>query len=76
MDTTEHKERVINQDTIPEFDGYCPYLGTDKNGELKMPTEGDMKAMFASKKSKDGDIGGRDEEVFLRGTIGSESCAE
>ena len=62
MDATEYKERVVNKGTIPEFDSYCPYyLGTDKNGELKPPTEGDMKALFAKKKPKEGEIGGRDE---------------
>lgn len=54
MDATEHKDRVINQDTIPEFDSYYPYLGTNTNGELKPPTEGGMKALFAKKKPKEG----------------------
>lgn len=72
MDATEYKERVVNKGTIPEFDSYCPYyLGTDKNGELKPPTEGDMKALFAKKKPKEGEIGGRDEEVNFRSTIGT-----
>lgn len=61
MYATEYKERVVNQGTIPEFDRYYPYLGADKNGELKPPTEGDMKALFAKKKPKEGEIGGRDE---------------
>ena len=52
MDTTEYKERVINQGTIPEFDSYHPYLGRDKHGELKPPREEDMKALFEKKKSR------------------------
>ena len=46
MDATEYKERVVNKGTIPEFDSYCPYLGTD---------------LFAEKKPKEGEIGGRDD---------------
>ena len=78
MDATEYKERVINQGTIPEFDGYYPYLGTDKNGELKAPTEGDMKAIFAKKKSKDGEIGDCREETrksFFEKQLARESRA-
>lgn len=78
MDATEYEERVSNQGTIPEFDGYYPYLGTDKNGELKAPTEGDMKAIFAKKKSKDGENGDCGEETrkrFFEKQLARESCA-
>ena len=63
--------RVINQGTIHEFDSYYPHLGTDKHGELKPPREEDMKAWFEKKKSSEGEVGGRNEEAYLRGTIGT-----
>ena len=71
MDTTEYKERVISQGTIPEFDSYHPYLGRDKHGELKPPREEGLKALFEKKKSSEGEIGGRNGEVHLWGTIGA-----
>ncbi|CAL1132557.1 unnamed protein product, partial [Cladocopium goreaui] len=63
--------RVINQGTIHEFDSYYPHLGTDKHGLLKPRREEDMKAWFEKKKSSEGEVGGRNEEAYLRGTIGT-----
>ena len=52
-------------------DSYYPHLGADKHCELKPPREEEMKALFEKKKSSEGETGGRNEEVYLRITIGT-----
>ena len=46
MDAKEYKERVESSKSLPEFDHYFPFLGTNNNGELIMPTEEDMKKLL------------------------------
>jgi hypothetical protein len=53
---------------LPEFDGYIPYVGEDAGGVLREPTEDELKASF-QKHAKDGKVGGRDLEIYLRGVI-------
>ena len=64
-------DHVKKVNLLPEFDGYIPYVGEDANGELKEPTEEQLKQSFNTN-AKNGKIGGRDlEVVYLRGSRAS-----
>ena len=62
-------DHVKKVNLLPEFDGYIPYVGEDANGELKEPTEEQNKQSFNTN-VKNGKIGGRDLEVYLKGVKG------
>ena len=54
---------------LPEFDGYTPYFGENAGGDIREPNEAEFKAAF-QEHAKDGKIGGRDLEVYLKGVNG------
>ena len=60
---------VKNVKLLPEFDGYIPYVGEDAGGDRREPTEDELKASFQNH-AKDGKIGGRDLEIYLKGVNG------
>ena len=62
-------DHVKNINLLPEFDGYIPYVDEDANGELKEPTEEQLKQSF-NIHAKNGKLGGRDLEVYLKGVKG------
>ena len=62
----QYYDHVKKLKLLPEFDGYIPYVGEDANGELKEPTEEQLKQSFHAN-AKNGKVGGRDLEVYLKG---------
>ena len=54
---------------LPEYDGYIPYVGETAEGELKEPTEEQLIASFNAN-AKNGKIGGRELETYLKGVNG------
>ena len=62
-------DHVKNIKLLPEFDGYIPYVGEDAKGELRVPTEDELKESFKIN-VKNGKVGGRDLEVYLKGVSG------
>jgi len=62
-------DHVKNIKLLPEFDGYIPYVGEDAKGELRVPTEDELKESFKIN-AKNGKVGGRDLEVYLKGVNG------
>ena len=65
----QYYDHVKKIKLLPEFDGYIPYVGEDANGELKEPTEEQLKQAFHTN-AKNGKVGGRDLEVYLKGVKG------
>ena len=65
----QYYDHVKKLKLLPEFDGYIPYVGEDANGELKEPTEEQLKQSFHAN-AKNGKVGGRDLEVYLKGVKG------
>jgi hypothetical protein len=66
----QYYDHVKKIKLLPEYDGYIPYVGEDANGELKEPTEEQLKEAFHTN-AKNGKVGGRDLEVFyLKGVKG------
>ena len=55
----QYYDHVRKIKLLPEFDGYIPYVGEIAEGELKEPTD-----------AKNGKIGGRELEVYLKGVNG------
>ena len=65
----QYHDHVMRLKLIPEFDGYIPYVGKTADGELKEPTEAQLIASFHAN-AKNGKIGGRDLETYLKGVNG------
>ena len=65
----QYHDHVMRLKLIPEFDGYIPYVGETADGELKEPTEAQLIASFHAN-TKNGKIGGRDLETYLKGVNG------
>ena len=65
----QYHDHVTRLKLIPEFDGYIPYVGETADGELKEPTEAQLIASFHAN-AKNGKIGGRELETYLKGVNG------
>ena len=65
----QYHDHVKRLKLIPEFDGYIPYVGETADGELKEPTEEQLIASFHAN-AKNGKIGGRELETYLKGVNG------
>ena len=65
----QYHDHVTRLKLIPEFDGYIPYVGETAEGELKEPTEAQLIASFHAN-AKNGKIGGRELETYLKGVNG------
>ena len=65
----QYHDHVKRLKLIPEFDGYIPYVGETADGELKQPTEEQLIASFHAN-AKNGKIGGRELETYLKGVNG------
>ena len=65
----QYHDHVMRLKLIPEFDGYIPYVGETADGELKEPTEAQLIASFHAN-AKNGKIGGRDLETYVKGVNG------
>ena len=65
----QYHDHVLRLNLIPEFDGYIPYVGETANGELKEPTEAQLISSFHAN-AKNGKVGGRDLETYLKGVNG------
>ena len=54
---------------LPEFDGYIPYVGETAHGDLKTPTREQLAESF-TKHAKNGKLGGRELDTYLKGVSG------
>ena len=65
----QYYDHVKKMKLVPEFDGYIPYVGEHPNGELKEPTVEQLEESFRAN-AKNGKIGGRELEVYMKGVNG------
>ena len=65
----QYYDHVKKTKLVPEFDGYIPYVGEHPNGELKEPTVEQLEESFRVN-AKNGKIGGRELEVYMKGVNG------
>ena len=62
-------EHVKKVGLMPELDGYIPYVGETDEGELIKPNNEQLTEAF-TKYAKNGKVGGRELETYLRGAKG------
>ena len=65
----QYYEHVKKIGLLPEFDGYIPYIGETARGELKKPTREQLAESF-TKHAKNGKVGGRELDTYLKGVNG------
>ena len=65
----QYHDHVKRIKLIPEFDGYIPYVGETADAELKEPRKEQLIASFHAN-AKNGKIGGRELETYLKGVNG------
>ena len=65
----QYYEHVKKIGLLPEFDGYIPCIGETAHGELKKPTREQLAESF-TKHAKNGKVGGRELDTYLKGVNG------